>query len=262
MNPFRQRLQDAAGQALLGTWIMSASPLLTEAVSHAGFDWAVLDMEHTPIDLSTLVGMLQATLGSTMLPIVRVPWNEGVLVKRVLDAGATTLLFPFVQDEHEAARAVASTRYPPEGTRGMAGMSRASRFGTAADYIHTANAGQGVIVQLETPQAMARLEAIAAVPGVDAIFIGPADLSATMGLPGQLQHPSVVAAMERAAERAHAAGSRIGTVMGTVELVQHYRSAGYDFVGLASDLGLYMRAATGALRTLRDSAPPSLAAGY
>jgi 2-keto-3-deoxy-L-rhamnonate aldolase RhmA len=109
---------------------------------------------------------------------------------------------------------------------------------------------------------MERLEAIAAVPGVDALFIGPADLSATMGLPGQLQHPSVVAVMERAAERAHAAGSRIGTVMGTLELVQHYRAAGYDFVGLASDLGLYMRAATGALRTLRDSAPPTLAAGY
>jgi 2-keto-3-deoxy-L-rhamnonate aldolase RhmA len=255
MNPFRQRLQDAAGQALLGTWVMSASPLLAEATGHAGFDWAVLDMEHTPIDLGTLVQLLQATLGSTMVPIVRVPWNDTVLVKRVLDAGATTLLFPFVQDEHEAARAVAATRYPPEGVRGMAGMSRASKFGTVPNYLTTANATQAVIVQLETPQAMDRLEAICAVPGVDAVFIGPADLSATMGYPGQLQHPLVVAAMEAAARRAHAAGSRIGTVVGTVELVQQFRAAGYDFVGLASDLGLYMRAATGALKALRDSAP-------
>ena len=261
MNRFRQMLKDSP-TAPLGTWLMSASPLLTEACGHAGFDWAVLDMEHTPIDLGTLVSMLQATLGVPMVPIVRVPWNDAVTVKRILDAGATTLLFPFVQDEDEAARAVAATRYPPEGVRGMAGMSRASRFGTTPNYLTTANAGQGVIVQLETPQAMDRLEAIAQVPGVDALFIGPADLSATMGLPGQLQHPDVVAAMEKAATRAHAAGSRIGTVMGTVEQVAHYRAAGYDFVGLASDLGLYMRAATGALKTLRDSAGPRVEGGY
>lgn len=262
MNAFRQMLAQHPGQAPLGTWIMSASPLVTEASGHAGFDWAVLDMEHTPLDMGSLVQLLQATLGSPMLPIVRIPWNDSVSVKRVLDAGATTVLFPFVQDEHEAARAVAATRYPPEGVRGMAGMSRASKFGTVPDYLQTANAGQGVIVQLETPQAMDRLEAIAAVPGVDALFIGPADLSATMGLPGQLQHPSVVAAMERAAARAHAAGCAIGTVMGTVERVQHYRAAGYDFVGLASDLGLYMRAATAALAQLRAGTGARIDGGY
>jgi 2-keto-3-deoxy-L-rhamnonate aldolase RhmA len=262
MNPFRQMFDQTGGQAPLGTWIMSASPLLTEASGHAGFDWAVLDMEHTPMDLSTLVSMLQATLGTTMVPIVRVPSNDPVTVKRVLDAGAVTVLFPFVQDADEAARAVASTRYPPEGVRGMAGMSRASKFGTTPNYMTTANAGQAVIVQIETPQAMDQLEAIAAVPGVDALFIGPGDLAGTMGLPGQIGHPSVVASMERAAERAHAVGMRIGTVMGTVEQVQHFRAAGYDFVGLASDLGLYMRAATGALRSLRDSAGKKVEGGY
>lgn len=261
MNRFRQMLHDAPS-APLGTWVMSASPLLTEAAGHAGFDWAVLDMEHTPIDLATLVHLLQANLGSPMLPIVRVPWNDSVMVKRVLDAGANTLMVPFVQNADEAAHAVASTRYPPEGHRGLAGMSRASKFGTTPNYATSANASQSVIVQLETPQAMAQLEAIAAVPGVDALFIGPGDLSATMGLTGQLQHPDVVALMTEAAQRAHRAGCAIGTVMGTVEGVAQYRAAGYDFVGLASDLGLYMRAATGALKTLRDSATARVEGGY
>ncbi len=262
MNAFRAMLEAARGQAPLGAWVMSASPLLTEATGHAGFDWAVLDMEHTPIDLSTLVSMLQATLGTPMVPIVRVPWNDTVMVKRVLDAGATTLLFPFVQDAEEAARAVAATRYPPEGVRGMAGMSRASKFGTVPNYMTTANAGQGVIVQIETPQAMERLEAIAGVPGVDALFVGPGDLAGTMGLPGQIGHASVVAAMEDAARRAKAAGKPIGTVVGTVEQVRHFRAKGYDFVGLASDLGLYMRAATGALKLLRDGTAKKIEGGY
>ena len=253
MNPFAQRLKNRPTEqgALLGTWLSAASPLFTEAAGHAGFDWGVIDMEHAPLDMMGLVHSLQATLGSPMLPIVRVPWNDAVTVKRVLDAGAETVLFPFIQDEHEAAAAVAATRYPPLGLRGMAGMNRGSRFGTAPDHFKSANDRMGVIVQLETPQAMARLEAIAQVPGVDAVFIGPADLSGTMGLPGQLTHPDVVAAMDKAAQRVHAVGSRIGTVMGTVEWARHFADAGYDFVGLASDLGLFMRASTDALKALR-----------
>ena len=239
----------------LGTWIMSASPLVTEATGHAGFDWAVLDMEHTPLDMGGLVSLLQANLGSAMLPIVRVPWNDAVTIKRVLDCGAHTLLVPFVQNAEEAAAAVAATRYPPEGVRGMAAMSRASKFGTVSDHFRHANTQVGVILQIETPTALANLEAIAAVPGVDALFLGPGDLSGTMGLPGQVGHPDVQAAMHDAACRARAVGMRIGTVMGQVEQVQQMRAAGYDFVGLASDLGLYMRACTGALKQLRDRAP-------
>ena len=126
----------------LGTWIMSASPLVTEATGHAGFYWAVLDMEHTPLDLAGLVSLLQANLGSPMLPIVRVPWNDAVTIKRVLDSGAHTLLVPFVQNAEEAAAAVAATRYPPEGVRGMAAMSRASKFGTVPDHFRHANTQQ------------------------------------------------------------------------------------------------------------------------
>ena len=124
MNPFQQLLAARATKVPVGTWIMSASPLVAEAIGHAGFDWAVLDMEHTPLDLMDLVHLLQAVGNTPLVPLVRVPWNDTVNVKRVLDAGAHSLLFPFIQNGEEAKKAVAATRYPPEGVRGMAGMSR------------------------------------------------------------------------------------------------------------------------------------------
>ena len=196
MNAFRQMLAAApAGTAPLGSWIMSASPIVGEAMGHAGFAWSVVDMEHSPLDLHSLVHLLQAVAGTAMLPITRVPWNDAVTLKRVLDAGATTVLVPFVQNADEAQRAVAGCFYPPQGLRGMAGMSRATKFGTVPNYFANANAGISVIVQLETVPAMAALEAIAAVPGVDALFLGPADLSGSMGHVGQLTHPAVMALM-------------------------------------------------------------------
>jgi 2-keto-3-deoxy-L-rhamnonate aldolase RhmA len=258
-NPFRALLArhpapTPDAPAAVGTWIMSASPLLAEAAGMAGFDWAVLDMEHTPIDLMDLVHLLQAVAGTPMVPVVRVPWNDRVTMKRVLDAGAATLLVPFVQNAAEAAEAVAATRYPPLGLRGMAAMGRASRFGTVPDFFRAANERVSVIVQLETAEAIANLEAIAAVPGVDGLFVGPGDLSGTMGHPGQLTHPEVLALMGEAARRAHAAGARIGSVGGTPEVVAQYRALGYDFVAVASDLGLFMRSAQATLATIRGAA--------
>jgi len=253
MNPFRQLLGARAQRTPIGTWVMSASAIVTEAVGTAGFDWGVLDMEHSPLDITALVHLLQAAGNTKMVPVVRVPWNDSVTVKRVLDAGAQTLLFPFVQNAEEAARAVAATRYPPEGVRGMAGMSRATRFGTAPDYARTANQGIGVVLQLETPAAVAQLEAIAAVPGVDALFVGPADLSGAMGHVGQLMHPEVLALMGDAARRARALGMPIGSVGGTPEVVTTYRTLGYDYIAVASDLGLLMRGAQAAVKALRAS---------
>jgi len=253
MNPFRQLLLAHGSKAPIGTWVMSASPIVAEAVGTAGFDWGVLDMEHTPLDVMDLVHLLQAVGNTKMVPVVRVPWNDAVTVKRVLDAGAQTVLFPFIQNADEAARAVAATRYPPEGVRGMAGMSRASRFGTTPDYLKVANGMTGVVVQLETPLAIAHLEEIAAVPGVDALFVGPADLSGAMGHVGQLTHPDVMAAMGNAAERARAIGKPIGTVGGTPETVTRYRAMGYDYVAIASDLGLLMRGAQAAVQALRNA---------
>ncbi len=254
MNPFRQLLRARGSRSPVGTWVMSASPIVAEAVGTAGFDWGVLDMEHTPLDLMELVHLLQAVGNTKMVPVVRVPWNNPVTVKRVLDAGAQTLLFPFVQNADEARAAVAATRYPPEGIRGMAAMGRASRFGTIPDYFKTANRSICVIVQIETPQAAAQLEDIAAVPGVDALFVGPADLSGALGHPGELTHPDVMALMADCARRAQALGKAIGTVGGTPEVVTRYRAMGYDYVAIASDLGLLMRGAQAAVQALRTEA--------
>jgi 2-dehydro-3-deoxyglucarate aldolase len=251
MNAFLQLLKAAGAHPPVGTWITSASPVVAEAIGCAGFDWGVVDMEHAPLDMMGVVHLLQALAGTKMVPVVRVPWNDPVVVKRVLDAGATTLLFPFVQNADEARRAVAATRYPPDGVRGVSGMSRATRFGTVPNYLKTANQQVGVIVQIETPHALEQLEAIAAVEGVDAIFIGPADLSAAMGHMGQQTHPEVMDLMAKAVQRCKAVGTPVGTVGGTPETVAQYRATGFDYVAVSSDIGLMMRSALAAIAALR-----------
>lgn len=263
-NPFADLLarRDLPAGYPVGSFVMSASPLVAEAMGCAGFDWAVIDMEHTPLDLADLAHMLQAVAGTPMLPVTRVPWNDTVMVKRVLDAGAQTLLFPFVQNAEEARKAVAACKYPPMGVRGMAAMSRGSRFGTVKDYFKVANAGVSVIVQIETPQAMDQLEAIVQVPGVDSLFIGPGDLSGAMGFVGDLLNPAVVEVMARSVQRCHALGKPIGTVGGTPEAVAIYRKAGFDYIGVASDLGLMMRTCAATLSTIRSMDIQNHAQGY
>lgn len=251
MNPFRQLLKRSGPQVPVGTWLTSASPLVAEAVGHAGLDWGVIDMEHSPLDLPLLVQMLQAIAGTRMVPVLRVPWNDPVMIKRVLEAGVQTLVVPFVQTADEARAAVAATRYPPQGTRGMSGMGRSSRFGTAHDYFRTANGDIAVIAQLETPVAIERLEEIAAVDGVDALFVGPADLSAAMGHPGRFTHPAVMAAMSAAVQRCKAAGKPVGTVGATPETVAQYRAAGFDFIAIGSDIALMVQAAQASIAALR-----------
>lgn len=250
MNAFRHLLQQTSPRAPIGSWLMSASPIVCEAMGCAGFEWGVVDMEHTPLDQMEIIHILQALAGTPLVPVVRVPWNERVMIKRVLDAGASTLLVPFVQDADEARAAVAATRYPPEGCRGVAAMSRASRFGTTPNFVATANARIGVIVQLETPEAIDRVAAIGAVDGVDALFVGPGDLSASLGHAGQPMHPDVLALTAQAVAGAKALGKPIGTVGGTPEVVRHYLAMGFDFVAVASDLSLMMRAGQAALAAL------------
>lgn len=263
-NPFADLLarRDLPAGYPVGSFVMSASPLVAEAMGCAGFDWAVIDMEHTPLDLADLAHMLQAVAGTPMLPVTRVPWNDTVMVKRVLDAGAQTLLFPFVQNADEARKAVAACKYPPMGVRGMAAMSRGSRFGTVKDYFKVANGGVSVIVQIETPQAMDQLEAIGQVEGVDSLFIGPGDLSGAMGYVGDLLNPAVVEVMVRSVQRCHALGKPIGTVGGTPEAVAIYRKAGFDYIGVASDLGLMMRTCAATLSTIRAMDIQNHAQGY
>lgn len=251
MNTFRHLLLASGHQPPIGTWISSASPLIAEAMGHAGFDWGVIDVDHAPADLAEVLQMLQAVSATKMVPVVRVPSNDATTVQRVLDAGACTLLFPFVHSADEARRAVAATRYPPEGVRGVAAVSRASKFGTAANYIRSANAGIGLIVQLHTPAAIAALESIAAVDGVDALFIAAADLSASMGFIGEFTHPQVLQAMAQAVRRARACAKPIGTLGSTPEHAAQYRAAGFDFIALGSDIGFLMRGAQAAVQALR-----------
>ncbi|MFO1218867.1 MAG: aldolase/citrate lyase family protein [Burkholderiaceae bacterium] len=251
MNPFRALLKSAGGQPSLGTWILSASPIVAEAMGHAGFEWGVIDMEHTPLDMMGVVHLLQAVGNTRMVPLVRVPWNDAVTVKRVLDAGASTLLVPFVQSADEAQCAVAATRYPPAGIRSVVTMSRASRFGTAPNYFKNADQQMGVVVQLETEAAVLAVDSIAAVDGVDAVFISPSDLAGSMGHAGQPLHPSVVALVTQAVQRCRASGTPIGTLGHTPDQVVHYRAMGFHYIAVSSDLALLMRGATGALQSLR-----------
>lgn len=240
MNAFIARLREKERGAPLGTFLMSGSPIVAEAIGCNGFEWAIVDAEHSPIDVADVAHMLMAIGNTPMIPVVRAPWNEPVVIKRLLDAGAATLLVPFVQDAKEAARAAAAVRYPPAGLRGMAGLSRASRFGTVADHFRRADAGVGLIVQIETPQALDRIEEISAVEGVDAVFIGPTDLSGSMGLHGDGAHPDVQAAVKSAIARCQRIGKPVGTLAATLEAAVELARQGADFVVLASDLGLLL----------------------
>lgn len=263
-NPFRELV--SGSQIPLGTWLMSGAPSTAEAMGCLGFDWLVVDMEHVPIDYKDAYGILQAIGNTKAVPVIRLAWNDPVLVKRALDIGAQALMFPFVQNAEEARKAVASTRYPTPGeafpgTRGYAAMHRASRYTTAADYGKKANDGIFRMIQLETPAALERLEEIAAVDGVDAIFMGPGDLSSALGVIGNVGHASVQEALRTAAERTRKAGKLIGTVGPTPEMVKDFIGWGYHFVAVASDMGMMMRQANQFLSALKPSLAKTLGSG-
>jgi 2-dehydro-3-deoxyglucarate aldolase len=250
----------------LGSWLMSGSPVTAEAMGCAGFDWLVLDMEHVPIDYQDAYHLLQAIAGTPACPVLRLAWNDAVQVKRALDMGAQTLMFPFIETVEEARQAVASTRYPMPGqampgTRGYAAMHRASRYGTLADYSVRANEAVARIIQLETPAALAQLEQIAAIDGVDALFVGPGDLSAALGQIGNIGHPVVQAAIKDAAQRARAIGKPIGIVGPQPEMVQQFIDYGYNFVAIASDMGMMMRQANAFITALKPALAKTIDTG-
>jgi 2-keto-3-deoxy-L-rhamnonate aldolase RhmA len=255
VNPFRELLKQPS--VPLGTWLMSGAESTAEAMGCAGFDWLVVDMEHVPIDYKDAYHILQAIAGTRATPVIRLAWNDVVMVKRALDIGAQTLMFPFVQNAEDAKRAVASTRYPTatdlNGTRGFAAMHRASRYATAAEYGKRANDGIFKMIQLETPAAIAKLEEIAAVDGVDALFMGPGDLSASMGVIGNVADAKVQAALKDAAARARAVGKPIGIVGPTPEMVGQFIDWGYSYVAVASDMGMMMRQANAMITALKPS---------
>ena len=255
VNPFRELLGQQS--VPLGTWLMSGAESTAEAMGCAGFDWLVVDMEHVPIDYKDAYHILQAIAGTRATPVVRLAWNDTVLVKRALDIGAQTLMFPFVQNADDAKRAVAATRYPTagdrSGTRGFAAMHRASRYATAPDYGKRANDGIFKMIQLETPAAIDKLEEIAAVDGVDALFMGPGDLSSAMGVIGNIADAKVQAALKDAARRAKAVGKPIGIVGPTPEMVGQFIDWGYSYVAIASDMGMMMRQANVLITAIKPS---------
>ncbi len=248
-NAFKRRL--LAGDALHGLWLSLASPISTEALSLVGFDWLLFDTEHAPVDLAGVQPLLQAAAAGASSPVVRPAWNDKVLIKRALDMGAQTLLIPFVETPEEAAAAVAATRYPPGGVRGVAGGTRASRFGLTPDYFQVADQEICVLVQLETTTALSRLEEIAAVPGVDGIFIGPSDLSASMGHLCRPAAPEVREILEETATRIRATGKAAGILATNAADARRYLQWGYGFVAGAVDLGLLLKAAQGVLADMR-----------
>ena len=235
-NKFKAAL--AAGKLQIGLWISLCSNIGAEIVSDSGFDWMLLDTEHSPNEIPDLVGQLQAMQASSTTPIIRPAWNDAVLAKRCLDIGAQTLLFPYVQNVEEAKRAVASTRYPPHGIRGVSTSARASRYGRVPGYLSKADAEICVLVQVETRPALDQLEAIAAVDGVDGVFIGPADLSASLGFLGNPQHADAQAAMHDAVKRLKKVGKPAGMLTGIEEEARRYIDWGYQFVAVGSDVGL------------------------
>lgn len=249
VNHFKRAL--AAGRTPLGAWLSSGAPSTAEALGCVGFDFLVVDMEHTPLDVAQMADVLRAIAGTPAQAIVRPPWNDMVMVKRAMDAGAQTLLLPFVQNAEEARRAVACTRYPPEGVRGVAGSHRASRYGTVDNYLKRANAEACVIVQIETIAALERLDEIAAVPGVDSIFVGPADLSASMGLLGDMDNPAAQEKLAAAAAQCRKLGKPCGIIGPNPETIGRYLRFGYSWVAIGSDISLMVGRAQEYLRAVR-----------
>jgi len=248
-NAFKAALKD--GRLQFGLWSSLCSNVAAEVIADSGFDWILIDTEHSPNEVPDVLAQLQACGRGTATPIVRPAWNDPVLIKRYLDIGSTTLLIPFVQNAEEARRAVAACRYPPAGIRGVTTMGRGSRYGRVADYLKRADGEIGLLVQIETGAALDVLEEIAAVDGVDGVFIGPADLSASLGQIGNPSHPAVQEAMKGAVDRLRAVGKPAGILAPREDDARRYIEWGYTFVAVGTDIGLLARHADALAKQFR-----------
>jgi 4-hydroxy-2-oxoheptanedioate aldolase len=241
-NAFKAALRE--GRPQIGLWSSLCSNIAAEILASAGFDWILIDTEHAPNELPGVLSQLQALAGGTAEPVVRCAWNDMVLIKRILDVGARSILVPFVQTAEEARRAVAATRYPPRGIRGVAVTHRANRFGRVANYHRTAHEEICVLVQIETRTSLEQIEAIAAVDGIDGLFIGPSDLAADLGHLGDRQHPEAQAAYRDACARIRAAGKPAGFLTADPDEAARFLESGFTFVAVGSDVGILAQATT------------------
>jgi 4-hydroxy-2-oxoheptanedioate aldolase len=245
VNAFKHAL--AARRPQIGLWATLSSNVTVELVAAAGYDWILLDMEHSPNDLESLLTQLQAAEPYPTHAVVRVPWNDAVMLKRVLDVGAQSVLVPMVNTAEEARAAVAAMRYPPKGVRGVGGTTRATRWGRVKGYPQHVERELCILLQVETPQAIDNIEAIAAVDGVDGVFIGPSDLHASFGHIGEKHHPEVWPKIEDAVKRIVAAGKAPGFLTPVEADSRRILELGGLFVAVGSDAGL-LAAAADALR--------------
>ena len=243
INPFKQALKE--GRRQIGLWQAMANPLTAEICAGAGFDWLLFDGEHAPNDVPTMLAQLQAVESYPTHAIARPPIGDLVLIKQYLDLGFQTLLIPLVDTAEQAAHMVRAMRYPPGGIRGVgAGSARVARWNRVDGYFRDADEQMCLLVQAETKAAMENLETIAATDGVDGIFIGPADLSASLGHRGNAAHPEVQAVIEDGIRRIAAAGKAPGILTSNNDLAQHYIDLGATFVAVGTDVGILAKQTT------------------
>ncbi|MDC0690805.1 4-hydroxy-2-oxoheptanedioate aldolase [Mitsuaria sp. RG] len=260
INTFKQRLR--AGQAQIGLWLGLADPYCAELAANAGFDWLLLDGEHAPNDLRSLLGQLQAVAPYPAQPIVRPVIGDTALIKQLLDIGAQTLLVPMVESAEQARQLVRAMHYPPHGVRGVgSALARASRWNSLPDYLDQADEQMCLLVQVENREGLANLDAICAVEGVDGVFIGPADLSAAMGHRGNPGHPEVQAAIDDAIVRIGRAGKAAGILSADEALARRYIELGAAFVAVGVDTTVLMRGLQTLAGKFKDGAAASAHGG-
>lgn len=233
----------ASDRPLAGMWLCTGNPVVAEVAAGSGLDWLLIDMEHSATSIEQVLVQLQVVAAYPITPVVRVPANDVVTIKRVLDVGAQNLIVPMVSSADEARAAVAATRYPPQGVRGVgSALARSARWNRIDGYLAEAAEHVSLTVQIETTAGVAAAAEIAAVEGVDAVFVGPSDLSASMGLLGQQSHPDVVAAVHAVFAAARDAGTPVGVNAFDPAVAEAYLDAGADFVAVGADVALLARA--------------------
>jgi len=252
LSPTFREVVAAADAPLVGMWVCSGSPLAAEICAGSGVDWLLIDMEHSPNSAPSVMSQLQATAGYDVAVLVRVPSHDVRDIGPVLDAGAQNLIVPMVSSAAEARAVVEAVRYPPAGRRGVgSALARASRWNRVDDYLATASASISLTVQIETREGVEAVEEIAAIDGVDAVFIGPSDLAASMGMLGRQSDPSVVDAARRCVAAVHRAGKPVGINAFDPYVARGYRDMGVDFVAVGADVAVLARGSEALAATLR-----------
>lgn len=242
LNPtFRERIA-ASDRTLVGLWACSGSPLIAEVLAGSGVDWLLIDMEHSANTLESVLTQLQAVAAYPVAPVVRVPFGDDVILKQVLDIGAQNVLVPMVSNAAQARELVAAVRYPPRGRRGVgSSLSRSARWNRVDGYLQNADEHVSLFVQVESADAVEHAAEIAAVDGVDGVFVGPADLAASLGVLGQQTHPDVLAAVERTFAAVRAAGKPVGVNAFDPVAAEAYIEKGAAFIAVAADVSMLAR---------------------